>query len=69
MLTAGVMIVLGLTSLAVALTDSKPYVHLQFVPHMTKYHQVRVFGAQLTAVLADTGQPVGIYELERGALG
>lgn len=31
---------LGITSLAVSLLDSKTYIHLQLVPHMTKYHQV-----------------------------
>lgn len=34
------MVVLGLTTLTIALTDLKPYVHLQVVPHMTTYHQV-----------------------------
>lgn len=38
------MILLGLTSLAVSLTDMKPYMHLQLVPHMTKYRQVRWMG-------------------------
>lgn len=31
---------LGITSLAVSLLDSKTYIHMQLVPHMTKYHQV-----------------------------
>lgn len=36
----GIMIILGLTSLTVSLTELKPYTHLQVVPHLTTYHQV-----------------------------
>ena len=41
-LAAGVMMVIGVSSLVVSLMDIKPYFHLQLVPHMTKYHQVGV---------------------------
>jgi hypothetical protein len=34
------MMVVGISSLAVSLLDIKPYFHLQIVPHMTQYHQV-----------------------------
>ncbi|OCF39893.1 hypothetical protein I317_06330 [Kwoniella heveanensis CBS 569] len=34
------MIVLGLTTLSASLLDIKPYLHLQLVPHITKYHQI-----------------------------
>lgn len=33
---------LGLLSLSVSLLDIKPYFHLQLVPHMTQYRQVRL---------------------------
>jgi hypothetical protein len=36
------MLATGSLSLFVAIADLKPYVHLQLVPHMTKYHQVRL---------------------------
>lgn len=36
------MMLLGVTTLAASLLDIKPYLHLQFVPHMTKYHQVSI---------------------------
>lgn len=36
------MMLLGVSTLAASLLDIKPYLHLQFVPHMTKYHQVSV---------------------------
>lgn len=36
------MLLLGITSLVTSLTDSKPYIHLQLVPHITKYHQVSI---------------------------
>lgn len=34
------MLLLGVSSLAASLMDIKPYLHLQLVPHITKYHQV-----------------------------
>ncbi|KIR24945.1 hypothetical protein I309_06229 [Cryptococcus deuterogattii LA55] len=37
--TKAMMMLLGVTTLAASLLDIKPYLHLQFVPHMTKYHQ------------------------------
>ncbi|KAK1924713.1 hypothetical protein DB88DRAFT_509787 [Papiliotrema laurentii] len=37
--TKGLMMILGISSLAVSLMEIKPYFHLQVVPHMTKYHQ------------------------------
>ncbi len=37
---SGMMLIFGVTSLAVSLLDIKPYCHLQLVPHITKYHQV-----------------------------
>ncbi|ORX39734.1 hypothetical protein BD324DRAFT_614782 [Kockovaella imperatae] len=37
--TKGMMMLLGISSLTVSLLDVKPYLHLQLVPHMTKYHQ------------------------------
>ncbi|KAL7422189.1 hypothetical protein Q5752_002835 [Cryptotrichosporon argae] len=37
--TKGVMLLLGATSLAASLLDIKPYLHLQLVPHLSKYHQ------------------------------
>ncbi|WWD15788.1 hypothetical protein CI109_100212 [Kwoniella shandongensis] len=37
--TKGMMIILGLSSLSASLLDIKPYLHLQLVPHLTKYHQ------------------------------
>ena len=43
MLTPGMMMTLGVTSLTASLLDIKPYFHLQIVPHMTKYHQVSSF--------------------------
>lgn len=36
------MMLLGVSTLVASLLDLKPYLHLQFVPHMTKYHQVGV---------------------------
>jgi hypothetical protein len=36
------MLLLGVTTLTASLTDMKPYLHLQLVPHMTTYHQVRL---------------------------
>lgn len=33
------MLLVGITSLAASLLDVKPYLHLQLVPHITKYHQ------------------------------
>ncbi|WVF72334.1 hypothetical protein IAT40_007147 [Kwoniella sp. CBS 6097] len=38
--TKGMMIMLGLTTLSASLLDIKPYLHLQLVPHITKYHQI-----------------------------
>ncbi|WVQ98597.1 hypothetical protein IAU59_005727 [Kwoniella sp. CBS 9459] len=38
--TKGMMIVLGLTTLSASLLDVKPYLHLQLVPHITKYYQI-----------------------------
>ncbi|WWC85345.1 uncharacterized protein L201_000208 [Kwoniella dendrophila CBS 6074] len=37
--TKGIMILLALTSLSASLLDIKPYLHLQLVPHITKYRQ------------------------------
>ncbi|ORY22757.1 hypothetical protein BCR39DRAFT_550848 [Naematelia encephala] len=37
--TKGIMMVLAINTLAVSLLHVKPYIHLQVVPHMTKYHQ------------------------------
>ncbi|WWC61273.1 uncharacterized protein I303_103854 [Kwoniella dejecticola CBS 10117] len=37
--TKGIMIFLALTSISASLLDIKPYLHLQLVPHMTKYRQ------------------------------
>lgn len=37
--TKGMMMLLGVSTLVASLLDVKPYLHLQFVPHMTKYHQ------------------------------
>ena len=34
------MMLLGINSLTASLMDIKPYLHLQLVPHITKYHQV-----------------------------
>ena len=57
---------LGITSLAVSLLDMKTYIHLQLVPHMTKYHQVswRLLTLQLTLVLAHPRVPVCVRELD-----
>ncbi|CAD6584234.1 MAG: hypothetical protein TREMPRED_003776 [Tremellales sp. Tagirdzhanova-0007] len=33
------MLFVGISSLAASLLDIKPYLHLQLVPHITKYHQ------------------------------
>ncbi|KAL1411231.1 hypothetical protein Q8F55_002182 [Vanrija albida] len=42
--TKGIMILLGISSLAASLLDAKPYLHLQLVPHISKYHQFwRIF--------------------------
>ncbi|WWD01561.1 hypothetical protein V866_008506 [Kwoniella sp. B9012] len=37
--TKGIMILLALTSLSASLLDIKAYLHLQLVPHITKYRQ------------------------------
>ncbi|KAK8869937.1 hypothetical protein IAR55_000505 [Kwoniella newhampshirensis] len=37
--TKGMMALLGISSLSASLLDVKPYLHLQLVPHLTKYHQ------------------------------
>jgi hypothetical protein len=65
------MVVLGLTSLTVALTDMKPYTHLQLVPHMTTYHQVCSIGRLITepTVLADIDTPICIRQFYRAARG
>jgi hypothetical protein len=34
------MLLTGTASLVIALADLKPYVHLQWNPHMSRYHQV-----------------------------
>nr|XP_019013389.1 uncharacterized protein I206_01455 [Kwoniella pini CBS 10737]OCF52170.1 hypothetical protein I206_01455 [Kwoniella pini CBS 10737] len=33
------MIILAITSISISLLDLKPYLHLQLIPHITKYHQ------------------------------
>ena len=38
--SAGMMLILGVSSLAISLLDLKPYAHLQITPHLTKYYQV-----------------------------
>ncbi|WRT66988.1 uncharacterized protein IL334_003954 [Kwoniella shivajii] len=38
--TKGIMIILALSSLSASLLDIKPYLHLQLVPHITKYRQL-----------------------------
>ena len=40
LLGLGIMLLLGVNSLAISLLDIKPYFHLQLVPHITQYHQV-----------------------------
>lgn len=79
-MNSGVMVVLGLTTLTVALTDLKPYTHLQVVPHMTTYHQVchyvtlnlprgdvlwNAMEADTLIVLENLDPPVCVYEFGR----
>ncbi|TYJ55365.1 hypothetical protein B9479_003980 [Cryptococcus floricola] len=37
--TKGLMMLLGITTITASLLGIKPYLHLQFVPHMSQYHQ------------------------------
>ncbi|WVQ71502.1 hypothetical protein IAR50_001040 [Cryptococcus sp. DSM 104548] len=37
--TKGLMMLLGITTISASLLGVKPYLHLQFVPHMSQYHQ------------------------------
>lgn len=70
---AGCMLITGTTSLVVALADLKPYVHLQFVPHMSKYHQVSTSadphphrcGPDFRVVLAPPRSSVRVYQFRR----
>ena len=36
----GMIVTVAITTLVASLTASKPYLHLQLAPHMTKYQQV-----------------------------
>lgn len=71
------MMLLGVSTLVASLLDVKPYLHLQFVPHMTKYHQVGVillvlfFHVRLTLlkVLADFNTSIWVCQFCRAANG
>ncbi|KZT71560.1 hypothetical protein DAEQUDRAFT_665684 [Daedalea quercina L-15889] len=46
--TKGLMLALALSSIAIGIFDLKHYVHLQLVPHLSKYHQYwRLFSHHL----------------------
>ena len=68
------MLFVGIGSLAASLLDIKPYLHLQLVPHITKYHQVcrgssfctlGYSSLQMVVVLADIIASFRLCQLDR----
>ncbi|KAI9638582.1 uncharacterized protein MKK02DRAFT_23518 [Dioszegia hungarica] len=67
-ITKGLIITVAISSLTASLFDVKPYLHLQLVPHITKYHQFFRIAIHPFAFANSTELVVGLLALSNAGI-